>query len=70
MHLTTSDLQAAIQQREWERALIERQNRMLRAASMPLPPRSFAAKLIDIGRRSRAIEAAQAESGTANVAAA
>ena len=53
MYVSMADMEAVVQQREWERALIERKNRMLRAAQMPPLPVSWAARVFDFRRRSR-----------------
>ena len=60
MNVTVVDMEIAVQQREWERALIERKNRMLRAAADPLVPLSLSARLVEFVRRNRAQEAIKA----------
>jgi hypothetical protein len=58
MYISIADMEAAVQQREWERALIERKNRMLRAAQLPPLPVPWAARVFDFGRRSRKSDSA------------
>ena len=70
MSVTVVDMEIAVQQREWERALIERKNRMLRAAADPLVPLSLSARLVEFVRRNRAQEAVLARPEESSKAAA
>ena len=68
MNVSIVDFQVVVQQREWERALIERRNRMLRAAKSPLVPLSSSSRVVRFVRHHRADEAVPArpeESGKA-----
>ena len=60
MGVTIVDMQVAVQQREFERALIERKNRMLRAAKSPLVPLSLSSRVVEFVRRNRSQEAGKA----------
>jgi hypothetical protein len=60
MNVSIVDMEVAVQQREWERALIERKNRMLRAAADPLVPLSLSARLVEFVWRNHAREASRA----------
>lgn len=53
MSVSIVDFRVAVQQREWERALIERKNRMVRAAANPLAPPSRPGRLVAFVRRNR-----------------